>query len=65
MQSAPKYFSGLSGVVLPLPRNQFPPEYQGTSRLTYYSTLFNTIEVNSSFYKIPMKPDCEPLVLDG
>lgn len=55
MQSAPKFFSGLSGVVLPLPRYQFPLEYQGTSRLTYYSTLFNTIEVNSSFYKIPMK----------
>ena len=48
-------FIGLSGIELPVPKYQFPPEYEKASRLTYYATFFNTIEVNSSFYKIPMK----------
>src|SRR5688500_18647723 len=47
------YYSGLSGIELPVPKYQFPPEYQNASRLTYYTTFFNSIEVNSSFYKIP------------
>ncbi|KAA2243330.1 DUF72 domain-containing protein [Chitinophaga agrisoli] len=46
--------SGTSGLVLPVPNKQFfPPAYQDKSRLCYYSSLFNSIEVNSSFYKIP------------
>ena len=49
------FFAGLSGIELPIPKYQFPPEFQKTSRLTYYATFFNSIEVNSSFYKIPMK----------
>jgi uncharacterized protein YecE (DUF72 family) len=51
----PNFFSGLSGVVLPIPKYQFPLEYQKTSRLTYYATFFNSIEVNNSFYRIPQK----------
>lgn len=50
----PRYFSGLSGIQLPVPKYQFPEEFQESSRLTYYSTFFNSIEINSSFYKIPM-----------
>jgi uncharacterized protein YecE (DUF72 family) len=50
----PNYYSGLSGIELPVPKYQFPPEHQNSSRLTYYSTIFNSIEINSSFYKIPM-----------
>lgn len=50
----PNFYSGLSGLQLPLPKYQYPPEHQNSSRLTYYSTFFNSIEVNSSFYKIPM-----------
>ncbi|HYC86673.1 MAG TPA: DUF72 domain-containing protein [Chryseosolibacter sp.] len=50
-----RYLSGLSGIVLPLPKYQFPPEFQNCSRLTYYTTKFNSIEINSSFYKIPMR----------
>lgn len=50
----PNFYSGLSGIELPMPKYEFPPEYQRTSRLIYYSTFFNSIEVNSSFYKIPM-----------
>ena len=48
------FFSGLSGIKLPVPKYKFPKAYQNASRLTYYSTLFNSIEINSSFYKIPM-----------
>jgi uncharacterized protein YecE (DUF72 family) len=49
------YFSGTSGLVVPLPNKQvFPPEYRDKPRLTYYASLFNSIEVNSSFYKVPM-----------
>jgi len=45
---------GTSGLVLPVPNKQaFPEEYRSGSRLTYYASLFNSIEVNSSFYKIP------------
>ncbi len=48
------YFSGLSGIELPIPKYQFPEKYQNSSRLTYYSSLFNSIEINRSFYKIPL-----------
>lgn len=47
------YFSGLSGIALPVPKYRFPEKYRDASRLTYYSTFFNSIEINSSFYKIP------------
>ncbi|HTI89790.1 MAG TPA: DUF72 domain-containing protein [Puia sp.] len=46
---------GTSGLVLPLPNKQaFPPEFRAGTRLTFYASLFNSLEVNSSFYKIPM-----------
>lgn len=32
----------------------FPSEFQDRSRLCYYASLFNSLEVNSSFYKVPM-----------
>lgn len=47
------FYSGTSGLVLPVPQSLYPPEFQGKSRLTYYASLFNSIEINSSFYKIP------------
>lgn len=47
-------YSGTSGLVLPFPKHSFPPEFQDKSRLTYYASLFNSIEINSSFYKVPM-----------
>lgn len=50
---------GLSGVVLPYPKYKFPPELQSTSRLTIYTTFFNSIEVNASFYKIPQRKTIE------
>ena len=44
---------GTSGIVLPGNKNTFPPVFRDKSRLTYYSSIFNSLEVNSSFYKIP------------
>jgi uncharacterized protein YecE (DUF72 family) len=54
MPHIPNFYSGLSGLQLPIPKYQYPLEFQNTSRLTYYATFFNSIEVNSSFYTVPM-----------
>lgn len=49
-----RFYSGASGLVLPLKnKSLYPPAYQDKSRLTYYGSLFNSIEINSSFYKLP------------
>jgi uncharacterized protein YecE (DUF72 family) len=45
---------GTSNIVVPGNKLSFPLEFQLKSRLNYYSSLFNTLEVNSSFYKVPM-----------
>lgn len=47
-------YIGTSNIVVPGNKPSFPQEYQQKSRLHYYSTLFNSLEVNSSFYKVPM-----------
>ena len=47
------FYSGTSGLNLPIPRSQYPDEFQGKSRLQYYASLFNSIEINSIFYKLP------------
>ena len=47
------FYSGTSGLNLPVPISQYPHEFQGKSRLNYYSHLFNSIEINSIFYKLP------------
>lgn len=48
------YFSGTSGILLPYKNKSFYPEnLQEKSRLAVYALLFNSLEVNSSFYKIP------------
>jgi uncharacterized protein YecE (DUF72 family) len=45
---------GTSGLVFQEKnKKEFPVAYQDKSRLTYYASLFNSIEINSSFYKIP------------
>ncbi|TSD63299.1 DUF72 domain-containing protein [Inquilinus sp. KBS0705] len=60
-----KFYSGTSGLVLPVPNKQlYPPEYQEKSRLCYYASLFNSIEVNSSFYKIPQAKTVNKWALD-
>ena len=47
-------FVGTSGLVLPGNKQSFPVNFRDKSRLSYYSTLFNSIEINSTFYKLPM-----------
>ncbi len=55
MKIKESFFSGTSGMVLPVPnKTAYPPEFQERSRLCYYGHLFNSLEVNSSFYKVPM-----------
>lgn len=44
---------GTSNVVLPGPKSTFPEGFKAASRLAYFSSLFNTVELNSPFYKIP------------
>ena len=48
------FYSGTSGLLIPIPKRDFPPEFVAYTRLQYYATLFNSIEINSSFYKLPM-----------
>lgn len=48
------YYSGTSGLLLPVPNKLFyPEEFKDKSRLCFYGSLMNSIEVNSSFYKVP------------
>ncbi|OKS87007.1 DUF72 domain-containing protein [Mucilaginibacter polytrichastri] len=50
----PNYYSGTSGLLLPVAnKTLYPIEFKDKSRLAYYASLFNSIEINSSFYKIP------------
>ena|ERR1700722_16830667 len=51
-----RLWSGTSGLVLPVPNKQaFPEAFRHGPRLTYYASLFNSIELNSTFYKIPLR----------
>jgi uncharacterized protein YecE (DUF72 family) len=47
------FYSGLSGLALPIPRYKYPEPFDKSSRLTYYSSLFQSIEINRSFYALP------------
>jgi uncharacterized protein YecE (DUF72 family) len=47
------FYSGTSGLVLPVPQRLYPEAFQNKSRLEYYASLFNSVEINSSFYKNP------------
>lgn len=65
MGSAKKseFRSGTSGLTLPVPNKKaFPPEFQDKSRLTFYSSLVNSLEINSSFYKLPQPRTIEKWV---
>lgn len=49
------YYSGTSGLLLPVRNKSFyPEEFKDKSRLCFYASMMNSIEVNSSFYKVPM-----------
>jgi uncharacterized protein YecE (DUF72 family) len=47
------FYSGTSGLVTAIPQRDFPPEHEGKSRLAFYALRLNSIEINSSFYKLP------------
>lgn len=49
-----KLWIGTSNVTLPGNKTTFPAAFQAKSRLNYYSTLFNSVELNSTFYKVPL-----------
>lgn len=55
MKEKDAYYSGTSGLLLPV-RNKlfYPEEFKEKSRLCFYGSLMNSIEINSSFYKVPM-----------
>jgi uncharacterized protein YecE (DUF72 family) len=53
MKSTSNLYSGTSNIVLPIKQSEYPPEFSGASRLQYYASCFSSVEVNSSFYKIP------------
>lgn len=53
-------YSGTSNVVLPVPNKlSFPEAFRDKSRLTYYASMFNTVEINSTFRKLPMPQTVE------
>ncbi|HEX8547109.1 MAG TPA: DUF72 domain-containing protein [Cytophagaceae bacterium] len=45
---------GTSGIVVPGKQQDYPEEHKGKSRLQYYSNLYNTVEINSTFHKVPL-----------
>ncbi len=38
-----RFYSGISGVALPVPKAQYPPEFGDKSRLHYYASLFTVL----------------------
>ncbi|MDP9078963.1 MAG: DUF72 domain-containing protein [Bacteroidota bacterium] len=48
-----QFYGGTSGLQIALPKRDFPPEHQHLSRLGFYAQHEDSIEINSSFYKLP------------
>lgn len=59
-----KFRMGTSDGHMPGNKQSFPEAYKLKSRLHYYSTLFNSIEVNTCFYKTPLRATYEKWVND-
>ena len=47
------FYGGTSGLEISMPKRDFPPELQHKSRLGFYALQENSIEINSTFYKLP------------
>lgn len=59
------YYSGTSGVILPFSNKTFYPDpFKEKSRLNLYGSLHNSVEINSSFYKIPRRQTTEKWAAD-
>jgi len=48
-----QFYGGTSGLKISIPKRDFPAELAHLSRLGYYALQENSIEINSSFYKLP------------
>jgi len=48
-----KIWIGTSNIVVPGNKDSFPPPYNLKSRLHYYAAIFNSVEINQTFYKLP------------
>ena len=55
---------GISNGAIPGNKKSFPPAFQSKSMLNYYSSIFNTIERNSCFYRTPRRATVERWSLD-
>jgi uncharacterized protein YecE (DUF72 family) len=64
MSSEGIFYGGISGLLVPIPKRDFPPEFADKSRLNFYASLFNSIEINSSFYKLPQAKTLAKWALD-
>ncbi len=53
MNKTGRILIGTSNIVVPGNKTTFPPAFQQGTRLHYYGSLFNTVEINACFYKIP------------
>ena len=60
-----RFYCGTSNVEVPVPnKSHYPEEFRDKSRLSYYASLFDTVEINSSFYRIPMRRTVEKWAAD-
>lgn len=50
---AGQFYGGTSGLLISMPKRDFPPRHKDKSRLAFYALHENSIEINSSFYKLP------------
>jgi uncharacterized protein YecE (DUF72 family) len=53
MKNIDRFHIGTSGLNVPIRQSEYPPGFEGKSRLEYYASIFNSIEINSSFYQLP------------
>lgn len=47
------FYGGTSGLQIAVPKRDFPPDQAHLSRLGFYALQENSLEINSSFYKVP------------
>lgn len=57
-------WTGTSNVVVPGNKTTFPEAFRTKSRLNYYASIFNSVEINSSFYKTPLYKTYEKWAAD-
>jgi len=48
-----KFYCGTSGLQITMPKRDFPPLHRELSRLAFYGLHENSVEINSTFYKLP------------